>query len=206
LRALPVTPRATFTVERCDSGLTLCRGDVAEITPEEVAGRLGRLHPAWMVADFNRLGVDLPTDLKEPDYLFDWFPAHVAATVSPVVICQSDTQAWANLLREGWGEDAVVCLFSDQEKPALLEHLRRSICASRHGNAPAGLVGLCWPSVMALYLSHNRPASVGAILSGIEAVLTEFPDLPVTWQLFGENRIVSLLQNVGLERADVNRS
>ncbi len=54
---------------------------------------------------------------------------------------------------------------------------------------------------MALYLSHNRPASAAAILSGMQA-LTEFPDLPITWQLFGENKIVSLLEEIGLEPAD----
>ncbi len=204
--AVQATERATFTVESCDSGLTLCRGDTSEIAPEEVALRLGRLHTAWLVVDFNRLGADRPADLKDPEYLFDWFPAHVAAMVSPVVICQSETQAWGDLLSRGWGEDAVVCLFSDLEKSDLLEHLRKSIGPLRPGNTPAGLVGLCWPSVMALYLAHNRPASAAAILSGMVAVLTEFPDLPITWQLFGEYGIVSLLQEVGLERADANRS
>lgn len=195
-------PRATFTIERCDSGLTLCRGDAAEIAPEEVAERLGRLHPAWLIVDFNRLGANLPDDLKAPEYLFDWFPPHVAPAVSPIVVGQSDTRAWKDLLRNGWGEDAVVCLFCDREKTDLLAHLRNSMCARRRGHPPSGMVGLCWPSVMALYLSHNRPASAAAILSGMQAVLTEFPDLPITWQLFGENKIVSLLEEIGLEPAD----
>ncbi len=41
--------------------------------------RLGRLHPAWLIVDFNRPRANLPDDLKAPEYLFDWFPPHVSA-------------------------------------------------------------------------------------------------------------------------------
>jgi len=197
----PPQGKAAYTTETCDSGLTLCRGSIEEIQPADLAGLLGRECPLFLIVDFKHLGTDPPEDLERPDYLFDWLSPEAAALVSPIVLSHKETAAWPILVEKGWGEDAVVCLFSNQEKPVLLEHLRRSARAKHHRDDDSGgMLGYCWPSVMALLLSHNTASFVEQLLSGIDAVLVELPDLPETWQLYGDHRVPKLLDRVGLVR------
>jgi hypothetical protein len=194
---------ARYTVERCDSGLTLCRGETAELPPSELARQLGQLYPACLLVDFHKLGRPPPAELTAPDYLFDWLGPQVAAGISPVVIAQHELPGWASLIETGWDGDAVVCLFSKQQKPALLEHLRHMSQANIHPRAsgPVSLLGYCWPSVMAPLLLSFRPEFVEKLLTGIEAVLVEFPDLPSTWQLFGRGtQLAADLDRLGLVR------
>lgn len=188
----------TYAAEECSSGLTLCRGDVAEIPPEDLATMLCQIEPVYLIVDFKHLGSPPPEELQSPDYLFDWLDADTAAMVSPVVLAQTDFLGWPDLVKEGWGSDAVVCLYSKQEKPALLEHLRYVIRAKpKREDLSGGMVGYCWPNVMGMLLAHNTPKFVGQLLTGIDAVLVELPDLPETWQLYGGKQICGMLDQLG---------
>jgi len=200
---IPLPPKrgkVAFTAELCDSGLTLCRGSVEQIPPAELAILLGESTPAWLIVDFHHLGEPPPPELIAPGYLFDWLDPAVVQAVSPVVLGNDDLPTWPTLLESGWGKDAVVGLFSRQDKPALLDHLRRS-CRTKAGapqpNDP--IIGYCWPSVLAPLLSHYAPDFVQRLLEGIDAVLVEFPDLPDTWQLYGRQELVGLLCRLGFE-------
>ncbi len=187
-----------FSAETCDSGLTLCRGSVAAIAPAELAVLLSRSFPVYLIVDFRKLGTPLPEDLARPDYLFDWLDPQTAAIVSPVIVSQADLLTWPELVAAGWGNDAVICLFSKQEKPALLAHLREVLRVKPKGPDQGGaILGYCWPSVMSMLLAHNTPGFVRHLLTGLEAVLVEFPDLPDTWQLFGQRQVAELLNRFG---------
>jgi pSer/pThr/pTyr-binding forkhead associated (FHA) protein len=192
---------ATYTAERCDSGLTLCRGETDQIQPEGVATLLAQAYQPYLIVDLRKLGIPLPEELESPDYLFDFLEPAVAAAVSPVVVSQQDYPAWPRLIEEGWGEDAVVCLFSMQEKTPVLEHLRRSLRPHQHGaDGSRTMLGYCWPSVMAPLLSHFTPEGVERLLTGIEAVLVELPDLPITWQVYGGEQVATVLEECGFIR------
>ena len=103
-----------------------------------------------------------------------------------------------NLLTAGWGSDAVVCLFSAQDKPALLTHLREMVrVKGRPPDQGGAILGYCWPSVMSMLLAHNTPGFVSHLLAGIEAVLVELADLPETWQLYGQRQIADMLPRFG---------
>ncbi|MCX7428311.1 MAG: hypothetical protein NTW96_22115, partial [Planctomycetia bacterium] len=114
-----------------------------------------------------------------------------------------DWPGWPALIEEGWGEDAVICLFSRQEKAAILAHLR---AACRDNSDPRGRgtasMGFCWPSVMAPLLAHYEPSFVKNLLRGIDAVLVELPDLPVTWQLYGDEKLAETLDRLGFVRKE----
>ena len=132
----PVSPQpgsVTYTVEKCDSGLTLCRGNNEEIPPPDLAVLLCQSCPAHLIVDFRNLGSPRPEELTARNYLFDWLPPPAADVASPLLIGQDDLLTWPMLIEQGWGKDAVICLFSQQEKSALLEHLRRSSAPSRTG-------------------------------------------------------------------------
>jgi hypothetical protein len=190
-----------FTAENCDSGLTLCRGDIAALPAVEVAVRLSRCYPLSLVVDFKHLGRGRPAELTSPQYILDWLAPSAADAVSPLVIPQQDIVAWPAIIQEGWGKDAVICLFSKLGRPKLLEHVRD--CCRRPGVPGArghgSIIGYCWPSVLAPVLSYSKDMAC-RFMQGIEAVLVELPDLPETWQVYGGKQIVFDLENAGLIR------
>ena len=166
----------SYTVETCDTGLTLCRGEVEVIKPHELALRLDQVLPAFLIVDYNKLGAR--PDEQPRDYLFDWLPDEARAAASPVVLSAAEAPDWAALVEKGWGNDAVVCLFSRQEKSDLLDQLRRA-CRNKpaepaedadgaHGGA---MFGFCWPSVMSPVLANYKADFVQRLLDKIDAVL-----------------------------------
>lgn len=201
--SMPAGPRPTptFTAEPCDSGLTLYRGSVDEIAPAELATLLCQVFPAYLMVDFKNLGSPRPADLVAPIYLFDWFEPSVAALASPVILGQEDLLNWSNLIDEGWGNDAVVCLFSEEDKETVVAHLRQAVRKNPAGAPEEGILGLCWPSVLGPLLTHCSTQYVAQLLHGVVAVLVEFADLPETWQIFGSSEIGRHLEELGLKRS-----
>lgn len=196
----PARGKASYTLERCDSGLSLCRGSVEEIHPADMAVLLSQKLPIYLIADFRKID-PTPQPPEKPEYLFDWLDPLAAPLVSPMIVSGEDYADWPGLIREGWGNDAVVGLFSKLPRQALVEHLRRAVRAKgKRDDQIAGMIGFCWPSVMALLLSHQSPRFVTELLAGIDAVLVELPDLPETWQLFGGATLVETLDRIGLMR------
>ena len=193
---IPMPPKVPFTAETCESKITLCRGNLTDIAPADLAVRLSRLFPVHLIVDFNHLGSPPPPELANPQYVFDWLGPVTAPLVSPVFLSQTDMFTWPELVAQGWGNDAVICLFSREEGSAVLEHLRRS-CKAHSGQNDA-VLGCCWPSVLTPLLSSSQPDFVGRLLHGIDGVLAELPDLPETWQIYGSRQIVDDLQRIGL--------
>lgn len=191
---------ARFTVEKCSSGVTLCRGSVQGLAPGELAGRIAAQWPLHLIVDFHKLGQPPPADLGERRFLFSWLDPHAAEVASPLVVGASDTGQWRSLIDGAWGNDSVVCFFSRVDSGALLEHFRRSACVRGAGQRGGGVLGYCWPSVLAMLLAHGPPNLVRTLLAGIDAVLVELPDLPDTWQVYGEGRVDELLAGLGLVR------
>ena len=188
--------RVPYTIETCDSGLTLYRGLLADLAPSKLALVLRLLHPLHLVVDLNRLGLPLPAGLGAPQYLFDWLDEPAAKAASPVLISPAaDNDAWRPLVDEGWGGDSVICLFSKLPTAQLLTQLRAA-CRGRSGGAPA-IVGYCWPGVLAPVLLHSPAKQVSRFMAGIEVVQVEFPDLPETWQLFGDAMLAQALNKFG---------
>jgi len=195
----PIAQQRSFSVEKCDSGLTLCRGSADEIPPGELAVTVCSMLPAHLIVDFHKLGSPRPAELEAPNYLFDWLDTSVADLVSPIVVSQDEYLSWPNLIDEGWGNDAVVCLFSRQEKPQLLEHLRQALHKGPGDGQGGGIVGYCWPSVLGPLLSYSRPQFIKQLLAGIDAVLVELPDLPDAWQIYGGERSAKVLRELGFQ-------
>ena len=208
--APPVVPprpagQLTYAVEKCASGLTLCRGSCDQIPPQDVATLLCQAYPVYLTVDFRNLGTPRPEEIEAVDYLFDWLDAEAAAAVSPVVLAQTDFLAWPDLVAQGWGADAVVCFYSSLDKPAMLDHLRQAIRAKpQKDDMSGGIVGYCWPSVMSMLLAHSPRDMVERLLSGTEAVLVELPDLPETWQLFGGNQLRGVLEKIGFTETETD--
>jgi hypothetical protein len=192
-----------YAVETCSSGLTLCRGTVAQIPPAELAVLLCQFLPVYLIVDFRKLGAPLPAELQSPRYLFDWLDPAAAAAVSPVLVAQDELLTWPNLVAQGWGKDAVICLFSNQEKGALLEHVRGACRANRRtGGDEGSVLGCCWPSLLGALLSHFAPNVVRDLMAGIDAVLVESLDPPDAWRLYGPGQVTKMLDQLGFRRQE----
>jgi len=196
----PLLQKRRYTIETCDSGLTLCRGTVEDMAPADLAVAVCSLLPAYVIADFRKLGEPRPDELASPNYLFDWLDPVAVDLVSPVVVAQDELLSWPALIEQGWGNDALVCLFSQQGKEELLGHLRKALHKGEAGSPTDAIVGYCWPSVLAPLLSYSRPPFVRELLKGIDAVLVELPDLPDTWQLYGGKQVPKILDQLGFQQ------
>lgn len=195
--AAPIAQERSFTTERCESGLCLCRGSVEQVSPGELATTLCSVLPVYLIVDFHKLGGPRPAELSAPNYLFAWLEPQAADLVSPVVVSQDEYLNWPTLIDEGWGNDGVVCLFSRKEKTQLLEHLRQALHKGPNGEPIRAVIGYCWPAVLSPLLSYSRPQFVERLLAGIDAVLIEMPDLPESWQLFGGPQVAKILAQLG---------
>jgi hypothetical protein len=185
----------------------LCRGSADEIPPADLAVLLAQSRPVYLLVDFNHLGIPLPEEIANPSFLFEWLEPPAARMVSPIVLTPEDAPSWPKWIREGWGKDAVVCLFSLMDKGAMLEHLRRACHAKGAPGAPGdGILGYCWPSVLPNLLSHGPTKLVQRLFDGIEAALVEFPDLPETWQVFGGPQIAELFEQMGFEKKPLEKA
>jgi hypothetical protein len=189
-----------FSTETCSSGLTLCRGTVEQLPPQDLAGLIARQISLYLIVDFRKLGMPPPSGAGQGSYLFSWLPTEAAAAVSPRIVAAGEMNEWPAVLADGWGSDAVVCLFSRQNKAELAAHLQDAArVKGKKGDASSGMLGFCWPSVMAMLLAYAQPGLVRRVLAGIEAVLVELPDLPDTWQVYGESPVAQLLEKIGLQ-------
>jgi pSer/pThr/pTyr-binding forkhead associated (FHA) protein len=200
----PIAQNRSFTAEKCDSGLSLCRGSIEEVSPSELADTMCSVLPVHLIVDFKKLGGPRPAELAAPKYLFGWLEPQAADLVSPVVVSQDEYLSWQTLIDEGWGNDAVICLFSQQEKAQLLEHLRQSLHKGPTDESINAIVGYCWPAVLSPLLSYSRPQFVQRLLTGIDAVLIEMPDLPESWQLFGSPQVAKILRQFGFREQPAN--
>lgn len=203
----PQQTEINYSLEKCGSGLTLCKGSVDEIPPADMVVLIGQSFPAYFLMDFNRLGMPRPAELAAPVYLFDWLDAPAADVVSPVIVAREELPAWSDLIAEGWGQDGLISLFSAQERSALVDRLR-AWCGSgrRDGNPDDPILGACWPSVLGSLLAHHEPDHVGAMMSGIEAVLLEDRRQPDAWRLFGGPQLADLLDGLGMRRRTLERT
>jgi hypothetical protein len=189
-----------YSVENCESGLSLYCGTVADLTPVKLALVLRLIYPLHLIVDLSRLGMPFPAELGEPQYLFGWLDPVAASAASPVIISPDpENDAWRPLVEQGWGKDAIICLFSNTPSAQLLTHLRDS-CKARATGA-SGIFGYCWPGVLAPVLQHSQAKQVSRFMGGIEAVLVEFLDMPDSWQLFGDQMLAQTLNTFGFRSA-----
>ena len=92
----------------------------------------GRQIPLYLIVDFRKLGSPPPGDAAQRSYLFPWLPPAAAAAA----LAAGDRRGQrlrrvAGLVAQGWGSDAVVCLFSRQEQTGRWSSTCRTSPASR---------------------------------------------------------------------------
>ncbi len=185
----PAWPRASYTVEKCISELTLCCGDTAEIKPVDLVVLLSQAAPLHVIVDLNKLD-ELPRSAAF-EYLLDWLPQESRTKFSPVIVSPSDEIGVHALLGSAWGRDAAIGVFSAADKAALLAGLR----------AAGGM--FVRPSILAPQLAAAAAPLIGHLLANIDALLMEGPS-PAQWRLFGKSSLEGTLNKLGLARKNSN--
>ena len=92
----------------------------------------------------------------------------------------AELPGWAEIFQQGWGRNAVACLFSKRPSHELLRHVRR--CCRKDGD-PA-VVGYCWPKLLDAILANSRDLAE-PFMEGMDAVLLESAASPDAWQVYG---------------------
>jgi hypothetical protein len=178
-------PKASYTIEKCISELTLCCGDTAEIQPVDLAVLLSQAAPLHVIVDLNKL--DEPPRSAAFEYLLDWLPQESRTRFSPVIVSPSDEIGVHALLGSAWGRDAAIGVFSAADKAALLARLR----------AAGGM--FVRPSILAPQLAAAGPPLIEQLLANIDALLMEGPS-SAQWRLFGKSGLEGMLNKLGLTR------
>jgi hypothetical protein len=186
----------------CLSGLRRLTPEEPKTIWEEAYRRLAAKWTPYVVADLQRLGLKLPPDVKEPRYLLDWLPLPAAVQVSPLILTQADTRQFDTLLKQGWGNDGLVCWFAAGEPAAIIAHLR-AIATTRTGdereNRPPSMVGTYIPGMLNLMLGRSETAEAQRLIAGMEAVLLEgLRGRP--WQVYGNDAALAPLNEIGFRR------
>ena len=192
--------RPAFSRQECTSGLYWFRSVGSQPEPVRIVRRLAQACPLHLLVDFNRLGQPMPESLPAPDYLFDWLAKVVVEQTSPVWLSSGAPVDPLLLLQQGWGKDALICLFSRLKGPALLDRLRAAARPSEQDDQePAGeqVLGIGWPSVLGSLLAYRTEEFVHELTTGIEAVFIE-ADAPGSWQAYSGKGFARPLEQLGL--------
>lgn len=189
----------TVSVASFGESVTRWRGLTDEIAAADLAGWLSRDLPLYLIVDLRKLKVSLQEDIAIKDILFDWLDPVAAELVSPVLVAQHESAAVPMLVSEGWYCDALIAIFSRQDKPALLSHLRHCLRPETESQGGSqGVVAYCWPSAMVALLESETADFSQQFLRGIDGVLVEVPGQPQEWQIYGGAAAAAALEQRGL--------
>jgi hypothetical protein len=182
----------SFVLESCPSGLLRLRGNADQLTPIELAQTLARQLRLALIIDPHRL--QIPVDqLTDGQVLLDWLDPAAAAQMSPLLVPGNDVNL--SHLENGWGADAVVCLFCSGDNGQLLEQLQQM---SRPKDEKEGMLGICWPNVLAHLLQSQQDLS-NQLVNAASAILLEDPSDPNQWILYGDESLSDLLNKAGIQ-------
>lgn len=167
-------------------------GDVLDV--------LGGSQPVYALIDCRRAGLTLPLEITEPEYLFGWMPPAARAQFSPVFITLAESPQAADLVRDGWGKDAIVCCGSSLSTDDLLNHWK--IATGAPGDQPgSALTAYYWPSLLNQMLTCQSASQTAPLLSGLNWLLIEDRASPGQWKLFAREDFAPILTAAGWQQS-----
>ncbi len=164
-----------LTRQKCASGLTTIKGFDSELLSMDVFAELIRpLGTLFLLIDLSRCSLPFPEGIDpQSGQLFQWLPSQLAAS-SPQLVSLDELPDWQAYVNDGIGNDALVILQSALQKSDLLDLLRKCLGGNPSGSKPfRGILGFCWPSVMAAALENQPSDFPEQLFSGVSMVTSE---------------------------------
>ena len=189
-----------FRAQICASGMSRFSGCHELPGAWEIVRGLAEKQSIHAIADFNRIGMAPPPNLTRGAALYDWLPLEAPLAASPLLLYAGGPE-FEPIFHQGWGKDALVILCGELDPSSMIEHLRKALRFNGQGKPmahPAGLLGICWPSILAQLLAHRSPEFTGNLLAGINAVVLEDPESQSGWQVFASTAFSAVLEQMGL--------
>jgi hypothetical protein len=179
----PAAPvQRAYCKQTCDSGLSLFHGPTDPAGASAIARLLAGECPLYLVIDRTRLnGEDLT--LADPDYLFYWLPDEPREKNSPVIVSASKGMDLFSLVEKGWGKDAVLAIYSDEDPELVVEQLRSVAGAFTR------------PSVLRPQLSVSPPEYADNLFVHLIAVLME-GESPDDWRIYSKSDFEPTLEKL----------
>ncbi len=153
----------------------------------DVVDSLPRKEFGYLIIDFSKIGVPRPEGLDLLNCsLFPEMNLNVAANL-PCLVSIEELPTWKEVLEEGWASDALILVESELEKAELLERLRAMIHVGQNGSVSnsKGILGFCWPTVLASLLKANSNDFTKEFFEFIESAFFEAADDDEGWRWFG---------------------
>ncbi len=189
--------KGEFFTTTCKTGLYQAVGRTDAVQPAELVAKLGELQPLSMVVDFRRIEGASSPDNGQDNYLFDWL-GDAAESNSPVLLHTSDGDL-NSFVEQGWGCDAIICLFWHAEKQAVANHLRNFL-----RTADNQIIGICWPSILDVLLQHYHQDYVQSLMQPLAGFFMESATEEDTWHLYSKSDMSKTLEMIGLNRRDLS--
>jgi hypothetical protein len=163
------------------------------LSPADLAVILASGCPLRMIVDFTRTKLEIGevANPSKAKYLMSDLPDEAASNVSPKIMSAEDVpiDQW---IRSGWGADGLIILVTQVEVDPILDYYR-SLMSSAGDESGRGILGICWPSMLGSILSEGDSELANQIIEPCEAILLESPQAPGGWELYGDDRMMRLL-------------
>jgi hypothetical protein len=123
----------------------------------------------------------------ETEYLLDWLPSETLANGSPWMTSNADAVVKSKIADNAWGQEEMICVYSDPDEELPLAQLRR--CAG----------AFVKPSILRAQLTETVAEVANDLMLEIEAVLVEDED-PASWLILASEDLEPLLASAGLKK------
>lgn len=201
------TQLGRVTANACPAGIFQFQAGQPQSPPLNAIRRLAKIVPLSLLVNYTKLGLRPPAE-PQPVYLFDWIPMPIVTQLSPVFVSpEMPVDAMLSLIEQGWGQDAVVLIFSKSEPAQLLAHLRvatRGMTEATGTPIPKHMFGACYPSLVEPVVSNSDPEFAQFLFSGLDAILVESPS--TEWSLLAPSHFIRVLEKAGFEVGDLHIS
>jgi pSer/pThr/pTyr-binding forkhead associated (FHA) protein len=175
---IPSGQSMVLTREKCPGEVYVLRGLSLELLPLTAILELIRpLGKVYLLIDFSRCSMPFPDGLDPTNgQLFHWLPPQLASG-SLQLVALEELPLWQQYVEAITGTDGLVIFQSQLDKAQVLSGFRRCLGGDPAGKkAFQGMLGICWPSVMAATLQSHLSEPVKQLFATVNLVMLESQD------------------------------